>query len=910
MKKRLRIFSILVIVFFTAFACKKENVGGDSDEKILAKTPTNEVLSDIEAKPLSAISTEFKTYNKQDAPKAHAKYLNDPMKFADFDYSDEVDKSRCFGVVGSDVCKFYEGAELHSIADVKNLADGIPVPIGTVFELFSAIGLPAYNSTEIKTVLGRDYRNLEPFEFEDERHVFFETEYEGKKGLIFGSDLSVKSLGESELYNHIASLLYQGNGKFENFIPTESDKKLSPEVIESLEKNKLAFVSVPHTISYYNDILELYYNPNNPFQSVFITSDLISHAKHIIFDESLQKAEEDFFIPKLYTLVDDFLEKLSFVNTAQSSITASDETLQKAIDYFNVAKALIELSPDKKEGKNEYGMPETTYYEKNADEILAKYNKTVQAEIALMNKAAGYNQSPIFTFKDGSSNSEDYSQYKTRGHYTKNGRLGTYFKVMMWFGRTNFIISNGLHEGQNDVSSTEELSKNTVPIALLINEIANKNAELYKAWQDIFDPLTALIGLSDDLSFYDCLPLWRNLHVADLKEWSKDEKNITEFLDLTEKELLPPAVSGTSLYKSASSGTKDNRKPAMGFRLFGQRYTLDAFIFTKTTAPRTPSRTMVSSLDIFSCLGSEYAENILSEQYEKFPELQSTVKAFKTEIANAEAEKVFSKTYYGSVLQEIATLVRFEKGSGFYFTESPYWNIKQINTSLGVLAELKHDTILYAKQAASEMGGGSDFTYRSKPIPEFINYVEPNLPYFENVLMSLYFLKEIYSEYELADENTFDILDKFIEINQNLIKIVKLEIMDKPIEASDNRYLKERIFDELVYCVTFGKKSSPLGLCFCGPVKTSAIVADVFTDNDNEQVLEFGTGVPHKIYVPINDGQGGKRIAIGYAFNAYEFIQPQNNRLNDEQWREKVYNTSVHEMQSFKPEWLKVPFAK
>ena len=46
--------------------------------------------------------------------------------------------------------------------------------------------------------------------------------------------------------------------------------------------------------------------------------------------------------------------------------------------------------------------------------------------------------------------------------------------------------------------------------------------------------------------------------------------------------------------------------------------------------------------------------------------------------------------------------------------QSDAWLDKQLNTSLGSWTELKHDTILYAKQAYAEMGAGGHFP----PLPK------------------------------------------------------------------------------------------------------------------------------------------------------------------------------------------------
>ena len=56
--------------------------------------------------------------------------------------------------------------------------------------------------------------------------------------------------------------------------------------------------------------------------------------------------------------------------------------------------------------------------------------------------------------------------------------------------------------------------------------------------------------------------------------------------------------------------------------------------------------------------------------------------------------------------------------------------VKQVETFLGSYTELKHDTLLYAKQNYAEMGGGGD---EGTPPPVPKGFVEPNLAFWENL---------------------------------------------------------------------------------------------------------------------------------------------------------------------------------
>ena len=67
------------------------------------------------------------------------------------------------------------------------------------------------------------------------------------------------------------------------------------------------------------------------------------------------------------------------------------------------------------------------------DAILAT-GDIVQDELTLIEQAGGIFTSPLFDLD------EDYSQYKPRGHYTRNETYGRYFRAMMWYGRMPFTL--------------------------------------------------------------------------------------------------------------------------------------------------------------------------------------------------------------------------------------------------------------------------------------------------------------------------------------------------------------------------------------------------------------------------------------------------------------------------------------
>ena len=66
--------------------------------------------------------------------------------------------------------------------------------------------------------------------------------------------------------------------------------------------------------------------------------------------------------------------------------------------------------------------------------------------------------------------------------------------------------------------------------------------------------------------------------------------------------------------------------------------------------------------------------------------------------------------------------------------------------------------------------------------------------------------------------------------------------------------------------------------------KRTALIADVFTESNSEQVLEVAVGNPFLIYVIIQDHTGDLYLTRGVTFSYYQFLMPSNQRMTDEEW--------------------------
>ena len=804
------------------------------------------------------------------ATSAHKEHLKDPLAFKNI--PDGGIPGGPTAVVGSDECLFYPVKTISSEAELKNLPRGEPVPFGTIIPLGDRLqsGNP-------------DNDNM--FEFQDNYNYFYKTTWNKKEGIVFGADLF--GIGSANTANRINSLLYKTNGRFDSFYPAAGYEEIDGGILTELEKNGLAFQETGKgeydlNVNLPDDMISLYAAINKKITPVFVTTDLAAHANHLVFDRVLQFLEENYFFAQVAALTNEYIKA-----TEQKKGQIPEEVYTISLRYFQVAQGLLALAPRKTEVKKDWGS-EIEYRDANADQALRNYPPQVVEEIQKIINASGKT-----TFLN---TKEDFSQYKVRGHYTKNGILGAYFRALMWFGRLNFNLG-----GDNE--SAREPASRLAPAALFITDITENSPKLRQLWESLFDPITELIGASDDISFYELIPFWNKIKGAGFAQWYSDPKKLDAFISSGYKNLRAPAISGSSLFDGPFAGgpEKETRRPPVGWRLLGQRYTLDSEIHNNVSSPRLMGRTMVQGLDILKVFGSKTADRLLKESdYPKWPELEKALNGMRQSLENVK-DDFWLSTYYTNILYQIRTQALFENGAGFYFTEKPGWNLKAMNSAHGTWAELRHDTILYVKQSYAELSGGAaEPTFRTKPLPPPVHYIEPNLPFWITSALGIQKMYAILEKYRYLDERTGQVLAGMHRRFVIAAEISRLEAENQEVSGSDLTWIGN-FANELATLVMVNEGSAG------GYVEDSdnlrmALIADVFTNADTGEALETAVGIPYRLYIPLNDKQGGKRIAVGYGFSYFEFVSA--SRFTNEEWKEIVYKDSP-DMKKYLPFWMR-----
>jgi hypothetical protein len=524
----------------------------------------------------------------------------------------------------------------------------------------------------------------------------------------------------------------------------------------------------------------------------------------------------------------------------------------------------------------------------------------VNQELALIEARRDITESPVMNIGGGQdimidtpqgpqpleALKEDYTQYIPRGHYDKTEQLKAYFKSMMWYGRLTFRMK-----------SDDEV-KSALLITLALNKAGNQNS-----WNTIYEPINFFVGKSDDITYYQFKDLAEKVYgpEATIQSVVNDKNKLASFVNET-KILEPPQINSMPIFEASIQA--DRKKEIKGFRFMGQRFTIDASIFqwlvyrevgdkTKSCQAFKPEETgclsearcLPKGLDIPATMGSNEAKNILNGMGETQYACYSENISKMNEYVSGLSTEVWTQNLYWGWLYQLRPLLDV-KSSGYpTFMQNNAWVRKDLNTFLGSWSQLKHDTILYAKQVYAESGGGGD---EPPPPPDDRGYVEPNPYVYARLASLLKMTKEGLDIRGLLTPSMKDNLGKMEQLAMSLKTISEKELNNEKLTDEEYELIRsyggqlehfwiETNKDEPAYKET-GSQRDYLN------ENPAAIIADVATD-PNGQVLEVGTGNISEIYVVV-PVDGKLKIAKGGVYSYYEFTWPMSDRLTDKKWRE------------------------
>ncbi len=608
------------------------------------------------------------------------------------------------------------------------------------------------------------------------------------------------------------------------------------EQIKALAEN--GFVVLPTTTTRMH-----YTYDNNVYQGVpnFITTDSILHIYHQFYDKSLTNIEAAYLYQELDQLTLQMLE-----NSLLLWETLEEEKL-KALQERNVIYYLITrmLLTDQADSRSVYPSDSPVKSSALPTELFGLADR----EYTLIMEAGGISKSPYLNFNF------DYSMFKVRGHYTRSEELGRFFRTMMWFGTAPLPLIEG-----------EELKYENTVQALLMSYATFMDRDgscPAERWSRLYQPTAQYVGISDDI---DCFTMNRLR-----REVFGDTEDPTLFMDQKYYDRLKQAVKELPEPKIKAKLLFTDTPTEKQFRYMGQRYILDSYVMQNLTD--SILRPYPSSLDVMGVLGSDTAEKLLFEHYKPqdgWPGYTELYQNMKGEVSDYGPDTWTQNLYNGWIwsIQEALTEYGYDSGMPYFMTTDA-WKYKALNTALGSYTELKHDTVLYGKQAVAEAGGDI-------AVADY-HYVEPNVALYGKLLYLTDHTIQVLREQGMLNEKLAEGAGEYKELLELLIVC--------SIKELNNELLTEEEYRKLL---SYGGKLEWISMLLLEGVTggsftewdiTDMLVTDVASNRGT--YLSLGTGYFDDIYVVI-PVDGKLYLSRGAVYSHYEFIS--DTRLTDEEW--------------------------
>jgi hypothetical protein len=604
------------------------------------------------------------------------------------------------------------------------------------------------------------------------------------------------------------------------------------------------FAAEPSGFDLFSDVYRMNYDYEIPS---FVTSDSILHAFHVLYDVALRRIEEQKFLNHVGNLSRHLVD-VSLTQYTRLTDVRWKEAALRNMAYFAVAAKLHNSSW----------------------QVPVIVQQWVENVMTLIDDAQGFDKD---WFMDQRL---DFSQFIPRGHYTRSECLERYFRTMMWFGRVPFRLEpdDSWETNEQDIEKGRNESAQAILMCLALEQpslLIADTTEPLRLWNELYDTTSFFVGTSDDLTPHEYLEIIDYVYENPLNYVEiYDEDKLTLFIATAMECRSPMIVSGFVADTQSINVTK-------GMRLMGQRFVPDSYMFSELTHVQVENRLMPKALDIMALLGSNRAWELLEDDRQTYENYSVQVNFLNNTFGNL-SKGDWTKNLYWLWLYSVKNLLHKPKGGYPSFMLTDQWVDKQLTTCLGTWTELRHDTILYAKQSYTMWYGAT------LPPP---GYVEPVPEFFARMASLCRMLQRGLTSRNLLDDEIALKLQFFLDLILDLQTIAEKQLSRTTITEEE--------WDLLRY---IGRSLSSIeGID--GEGGRAALVADVHTDTITSTVLEEATGNPMIIYVAVPNEEGEPFLARGAMYSHYEFVMPMSERLSDEDWWDIMDEGEMPDMASW-----------
>ena len=669
------------------------------------------------------------------------------------------------------------------------------------------------------------------------------------------AEIRAKGRHAQMLRDHLQQLARQ-KGENPDLVPKEPkvsakgqfDFRLNAEELKAFKKN--GFV-VSERLGASN-FVEMYYRIYSRDMPVFITSDAILHAWHHSYDTMLEDIETQYLYSSLMTILCGMHNTVPAAQKEYGEGVLKDSV--KDADYFlTVAISLL-----CGEGSN---WPTKLKQDERVQKTLKACYELKMEKFNLFGR-----ERPV-----------DFSQFKVRGHYEKNDTLKRYFRAMMWLGRTDLRVA-----GYGANTSPREMGS-----AVVLHDLLHR-AKQYDAWQNFDTIVQTFVGKTDSMTF------------AQLGEVLKDAKlqgpaQIKNDADLAD---LQKAVEASKAgFQEIRGDIFQAGEPLpRSFTFLGQKFVVDSWAINKLVFDDIVWNGELVRRKIPSCLDASFAvfgnNQVVPQIVERINKKDghplrdgmpyqhnlAAVRNVIDRLPDSYWEENLYTQWLGS-LRELSKPTTDAKKPQVMQTKA--WAMKTLNTTLASWTELRHDTILYAKQSYAGVSCFYPAGY-VEPIPAFWGRMQKMAEAAGGLIKQLNYPESM--KYQKAMQEDF--CKHFATTMGTLKAIAEKELAQKELNADETKFLGDLVEIDRG-CGGPPEYSGWYPKLYYGPreemTRWDALVADVHTD-PMSGVLHQAVGNVELMVIAIDNGKD-RMIFLGPTMSHFEFETKGAVRKSDSEWR-------------------------
>jgi len=671
------------------------------------------------------------------------------------------------------------------------------------------------------------------------------------------------------------------------------DRALKLSAAERALFRKQGVVSIDHQQRY--SMASAYYAIYTRDLPVLVTTDSILHALHRSFDTTLEELESGYFA----YAIDATLSHASDGIPALAQDPALRASAEDVDLYFTVARNLLAglgstgaddpipgeaLPPAATPGKpSPLAVQPRLVAPSAVSDVLAK--------VATLTMEDPYKR-PCTTLYGG-KRCVDWSQFQARGHYTHTTQLRRYFRTMMWLGRIDLGFTLRAPDPVSQLKPNLERERRDAALVALLLERSGELEHLASVGHIV----DFLVGQSDNVTLENLRDALA--HAGITTPQALADRAALERLDRALDTVGARAQQIRSQILDTDRSSTTSTGLPLAFQVFGQRFVIDSFALSHVVYDdivyknEKQERSMPSGLDVMAALGNDTAVKLLEPALERYHYSSNLLAARR--VVDTMGPDDWNANAYNQWLAALRTLDD-PPAPKAHFPEvmrREAWQKKQLRSSLASWAELRHDTILYAKQSYTAVSACE--------YPQ--GFVEPYPAFFAKVGALAATLAERLAKAEMpaADPrraaSATDIRDhhaaffrRFSETVARLEALAAKELASQPFTREELEFVKKTIDQR-------GGGSGPPRydgwypkLFNDSPMEHKPIVSDVHSDPARGRVLEVAVGDAQFVVVAVDNGPH-RAVYVGPSYSYYEFTS--STRLTDEQWRAKLDDGSI-----------------